>query len=72
MNYLLVQITSFADFNYFLLDAHFLCAANVKCVPQVDVIFPEDVGFLAAIKTFMSTTKRPIILTTNGEQCVTA
>lgn len=39
---------------------------------EVDVIFPEDVGFLAAIKTFMSTTKRPIILTTNGEQCVTA
>ncbi|XP_043097097.1 ATPase family AAA domain-containing protein 5b isoform X2 [Puntigrus tetrazona] len=32
---------------------------------EVDVIFPEDVGFLAAIKTFMSTTKRPIILTTN-------
>lgn len=36
--------------------------------PQVDVIFPEDVGFLAAIRTFMSKTKRPIILTTNGEQ----
>ncbi|XP_051997131.1 ATPase family AAA domain-containing protein 5b [Xyrauchen texanus] len=32
---------------------------------EVDVIFPEDVGFLAAIKTFMSTTKRPIILTTS-------
>ncbi|XP_067229540.1 ATPase family AAA domain-containing protein 5b isoform X2 [Chanodichthys erythropterus] len=32
---------------------------------EVDVIFPEDVGFLAAIRTFMSTTKRPIILTTN-------
>lgn len=32
---------------------------------EVDVIFPEDVGFLTAIKTFMSTTKRPIILTTN-------
>ncbi|XP_056315828.1 ATPase family AAA domain-containing protein 5b [Danio aesculapii] len=32
---------------------------------EVDVIFPEDVGFLTAIKTFMSTSKRPIILTTN-------
>ncbi|XP_056102149.1 ATPase family AAA domain-containing protein 5b isoform X2 [Rhinichthys klamathensis goyatoka] len=32
---------------------------------EVDVIFPEDVGFLAAIRTFMSKTKRPIILTTN-------
>ncbi|XP_073708632.1 ATPase family AAA domain-containing protein 5b [Garra rufa] len=32
---------------------------------EVDVIFPEDVGFLAAIRTFMSTTKRPIVLTTN-------
>ncbi|TRY56352.1 hypothetical protein DNTS_034964 [Danionella cerebrum] len=32
---------------------------------EVDIIFPEDVGFLTAIKTFMSTTKRPIILTTN-------
>ncbi|XP_076026402.1 ATPase family AAA domain-containing protein 5b [Genypterus blacodes] len=32
---------------------------------EVDVIFDEDVGFLAAIKTFMSTTKRPVILTTN-------
>ncbi|XP_039516916.1 ATPase family AAA domain-containing protein 5b isoform X2 [Pimephales promelas] len=32
---------------------------------EVDVIFPKDVGFLAAIRTFMSKTKRPIILTTN-------
>ncbi|XP_019744276.1 ATPase family AAA domain-containing protein 5 [Hippocampus comes] len=31
---------------------------------EVDVIFEEDAGFLAAIKTFMSTTKRPVILTT--------
>lgn len=35
--------------------------------PQVDVIFEDDVGFLAAIKTFMTTTKRPVILTTNGK-----
>uniref|UniRef100_A0A3B4ZZI8 ATPase family AAA domain containing 5 n=1 Tax=Stegastes partitus TaxID=144197 RepID=A0A3B4ZZI8_9TELE len=32
---------------------------------EVDVIFDDDVGFLAAIKTFMTTTKRPVILTTN-------
>ena len=30
---------------------------------QVDVILEEDKGFWAAIQTFMSTTKRPIILT---------
>ncbi|XP_067115939.1 ATPase family AAA domain-containing protein 5b [Osmerus mordax] len=32
---------------------------------EVDVIFDDDVGFLSAIKTFMSTTKRPVILTTD-------
>uniref|UniRef100_A0A8C6VEV0 ATPase family AAA domain containing 5 n=1 Tax=Naja naja TaxID=35670 RepID=A0A8C6VEV0_NAJNA len=32
---------------------------------RVDIIFDEDIGFLNAIKTFMSTTKRPVILTTN-------
>ncbi|KAI5108628.1 ATPase family, AAA domain containing 5b [Silurus meridionalis] len=32
---------------------------------EVDIVFEEDVGFFAAIKTLMSTTKRPIILTTN-------
>ncbi|XP_077576076.1 ATPase family AAA domain-containing protein 5b [Stigmatopora nigra] len=32
---------------------------------EVDVIFEDDVGFLAAIKTFMTTTKRPVVLTTN-------
>ncbi|XP_041960615.1 ATPase family AAA domain-containing protein 5b isoform X2 [Alosa sapidissima] len=31
---------------------------------EVDVIFSDDVGFLSAIKTFMSTTKRPVVLTT--------
>ncbi|XP_063057539.1 ATPase family AAA domain-containing protein 5b isoform X2 [Engraulis encrasicolus] len=31
---------------------------------EVDVIFSEDVGFISAIKTFMSTTKRPVVLTT--------
>ncbi|XP_045061174.1 ATPase family AAA domain-containing protein 5-like isoform X2 [Coregonus clupeaformis] len=34
---------------------------------EVDVIFDDDVGFLTAIKTFMTTTKRPVILTTSGE-----
>lgn len=37
-------------------------------LPQVDVIFDDDVGFLAAIKTVMTTTKRPVILTTNGKR----
>uniref|UniRef100_A0A3B4DA88 ATPase family AAA domain containing 5b n=1 Tax=Pygocentrus nattereri TaxID=42514 RepID=A0A3B4DA88_PYGNA len=31
----------------------------------VDIIFSEDVGLLTAIKTLMTTTKRPIILTAN-------
>uniref|UniRef100_A0A8C8GND8 AAA+ ATPase domain-containing protein n=1 Tax=Oncorhynchus tshawytscha TaxID=74940 RepID=A0A8C8GND8_ONCTS len=34
-------------------------------LPQVDVVFDDDVGFLTAIKTFMTTTKRPVILTTS-------
>ncbi|XP_034044557.1 ATPase family AAA domain-containing protein 5b [Thalassophryne amazonica] len=32
---------------------------------EVDVIFNDDVGFLAAVKTLMTTTKRPVVLTTN-------
>ncbi|KAK7929949.1 hypothetical protein WMY93_006344 [Mugilogobius chulae] len=32
---------------------------------EVDIVFKDDVGFLAAIKTLMRTTKRPVILTTN-------
>ncbi|XP_038873771.1 ATPase family AAA domain-containing protein 5-like isoform X3 [Salvelinus namaycush] len=32
---------------------------------EVDVVFDDDVGFLTAIKTFMTTTKRPVILTTS-------
>ncbi|MCJ8730105.1 hypothetical protein PDJAM_G00114400 [Pangasius djambal] len=35
------------------------------CSTQVDIIFEEDVGFLAAVKSLMSTTKRPIVLTAN-------
>ncbi|XP_063149639.1 ATPase family AAA domain-containing protein 5 [Candoia aspera] len=41
------------------------CATSLILFEEVDVIFDEDVGFLNAIKTFMSTTKRPVILTTN-------
>lgn len=33
----------------------------------MDIVFEEDVGFLTAVKSLMSTTKRPIILTSNGE-----
>ncbi|KAF3687533.1 ATPase family AAA domain-containing protein 5 Chromosome fragility-associated gene 1 protein [Channa argus] len=40
-------------------------ATSLILFEEVDVIFDHDVGFLAAIKTFMTTTKRPVILTTN-------
>nr|XP_020502050.1 ATPase family AAA domain-containing protein 5-like isoform X2 [Labrus bergylta] len=40
-------------------------ATSLILFEEVDVIFDDDVGFLAAIKTFMSTTKRPVILTAN-------
>ncbi|XP_061557224.1 ATPase family AAA domain-containing protein 5 [Phycodurus eques] len=40
-------------------------ATSLILFEEVDVIFDEDSGFLAAIKTFMSTTKRPVILTTS-------
>lgn len=40
---------------------------SIHLFPQVDVIFDNDVGFLSAIKTFMATTKRPVVLTTNGK-----
>lgn len=36
----------------------------------MDIIFDEDAGFLSAIKTFMATAKRPVVLTTNGEWCL--
>ncbi|KAG7247174.1 hypothetical protein CRUP_003139 [Coryphaenoides rupestris] len=32
---------------------------------EVDVIFEDDVGFLSAIKILMTTTKRPLVLTTS-------
>ncbi|XP_075946342.1 ATPase family AAA domain-containing protein 5b isoform X2 [Anarhichas minor] len=40
-------------------------ATSLILFEEVDVIFDDDVGFLAAIKTFMTTTKRPVILTTS-------
>ncbi|XP_060107973.1 ATPase family AAA domain-containing protein 5 [Heteronotia binoei] len=41
------------------------CATSLILFEEVDIILDEDVGFLNAIKTFMATTKRPVILTTN-------
>nr|XP_056716409.1 ATPase family AAA domain-containing protein 5 [Euleptes europaea] len=40
-------------------------ATSLILFEEVDIIFDEDVGFLNAIKTFMATTKRPVVLTTN-------
>ncbi|KAM7394091.1 hypothetical protein PAMP_020911 [Pampus punctatissimus] len=40
-------------------------AVSLILFEEVDVIFEDDVGFLAAIKTFMKTTKRPVILSTD-------
>ncbi|XP_075994842.1 ATPase family AAA domain-containing protein 5 isoform X2 [Genypterus blacodes] len=40
-------------------------ATSLILFEEVDVNFDEDSGFLAAIKTFMTTTKRPVILTTS-------
>lgn len=42
-------------------------ATSLILFEEVDIIFDDDTGFLAAIKTFMTTTKRPVILTTSGE-----
>lgn len=40
-------------------------ATSLILFEEVDVIFEDDTGFLSAIKTFMTTTKRPVILTTS-------
>ncbi|XP_069511061.1 ATPase family AAA domain-containing protein 5 [Ambystoma mexicanum] len=40
-------------------------ATSLILFEEVDVIFEDDVGFLSAVKTFMTTTKRPVILTTS-------
>ncbi|XP_029017728.1 ATPase family AAA domain-containing protein 5b isoform X2 [Betta splendens] len=38
--------------------------ASLILFEEVDVVFEDDVGFYAAIRTFMTTTKRPVVLTT--------
>nr|XP_020472089.1 ATPase family AAA domain-containing protein 5-like isoform X1 [Monopterus albus] len=40
-------------------------ATSLILFEEADVIFDNDSGFLAAVKTFMTTTKRPVILTTS-------
>ncbi|XP_062853423.1 ATPase family AAA domain-containing protein 5b isoform X4 [Trichomycterus rosablanca] len=40
-------------------------AISLILFEEVDVIFDDDVGFFSAIRTLMSTSKRPIILTAN-------
>ncbi|XP_051653244.1 ATPase family AAA domain-containing protein 5 [Manacus candei] len=40
-------------------------ATSLILFEEVDIIFDEDAGFLSAIKAFMATAKRPVILTTN-------
>ncbi|XP_048223311.1 ATPase family AAA domain-containing protein 5 isoform X2 [Perognathus longimembris pacificus] len=40
-------------------------ATSLILFEEVDIIFDEDTGFLNAIKTFMATTKRPVVLTTS-------
>ncbi|XP_072239533.1 ATPase family AAA domain-containing protein 5b [Leuresthes tenuis] len=40
-------------------------ATSLILFEEVDIVFEEDVGFLAAIKAFMTTARRPVILTTS-------
>ncbi|KAM4531241.1 ATPase family AAA domain-containing protein 5 isoform 1-T2 [Odontesthes bonariensis] len=40
-------------------------ATSLILFEEVDVVFDDDSGFLAAVKTFMTTTKRPVVLTTS-------
>ncbi|CAM9931616.1 unnamed protein product [Lampetra fluviatilis] len=40
-------------------------ATSLILFEEVDVVFDDDTGFLSAIKTFMVTTKRPIVLITS-------
>nr|XP_020452641.1 ATPase family AAA domain-containing protein 5-like isoform X2 [Monopterus albus] len=40
-------------------------ATSLILFEEVDVVFDDDIGFYKAIKTFVTTTKRPVILTTN-------
>uniref|UniRef100_A0A8C4NL69 Uncharacterized protein n=1 Tax=Eptatretus burgeri TaxID=7764 RepID=A0A8C4NL69_EPTBU len=45
--------------------AKYSATTSLILFEEVDVTFDDDIGFLSAIKTFMTTTKRPIVLTTN-------
>ncbi|KAM4595843.1 ATPase family AAA domain-containing protein 5b [Fundulus diaphanus] len=40
-------------------------AMSLILFEEVDVVFEDDVGFLAAIKAFMTSTKRPVVMTTS-------
>nr|XP_054607738.1 ATPase family AAA domain-containing protein 5b isoform X2 [Nothobranchius furzeri] len=40
-------------------------AMSLILFEEVDVIFEDDVGFVAAIRSFLTTTKRPVVLTSN-------
>uniref|UniRef100_A0A1A8HAV7 ATPase family, AAA domain containing 5a n=1 Tax=Nothobranchius korthausae TaxID=1143690 RepID=A0A1A8HAV7_9TELE len=40
-------------------------AMSLILFEEVDVIFEDDVGFVAAIRSFVTTTKRPVVLTSN-------
>ncbi|KAM4691155.1 ATPase family AAA domain-containing protein 5 [Rhinophrynus dorsalis] len=53
-------------------ESHRKMATSLILFEEVDVIFDDDYGFLSAIKTFMSTAKRPVILTTSGKRFVCA
>uniref|UniRef100_A0A8C5QRY6 ATPase family AAA domain containing 5 n=1 Tax=Leptobrachium leishanense TaxID=445787 RepID=A0A8C5QRY6_9ANUR len=46
-------------------ESHKKTATSLILFEEVDVIFDDDLGFLSAVKTFMATTKRPVILTTS-------
>ncbi|XP_056407354.1 ATPase family AAA domain-containing protein 5-like [Hyla sarda] len=46
-------------------ESHRKTATSLILFEEVDIIFEDDTGFLSAVKTFMSTTKRPVILTTS-------
>lgn len=40
-------------------------ATSLILFEEVDVILEEDAGFLSAVKSFMATTKRPVVLTSS-------
>ncbi len=50
MNYLLVQITSFADFNSFLLDAHFNVLPMLNVSPRLMSFSLKMLDFLQLLR----------------------